>query len=281
MNTHPNTASNSMKKSLSRGSESSTQFESPHHFSSPTLWVPESTESPEYRSPQNSPGVWVDNSLAVVPVKKSAPGPGKASERQKPPENAASAAVTVFNPTTTREEPQRPATKVGERRSRSAPAGWKAEEVVRKVALGFRLSEVAVCLISFSVMAADRTQGWSGDSYDRYKEYRYCLCMNVIGFAHSGLQACDLACQLVTGKHIISHHLRYHFDFFMDQVLAYLLISASSSAATRVDDWQSNWGKDEFTEMATVSVGMSFLAFAAFAMSSLISGYILCTRSSM
>jgi hypothetical protein len=30
--------------------------------------------------------------------------------------------------------------------------------------------------------------------------------------------------------------------------------------------------------MATVSVGMSFLAFSAFAMSSLISGYILCTR---
>ncbi|PNX72698.1 hypothetical protein L195_g028591, partial [Trifolium pratense] len=85
----------------------------------------------------------------------------------------------------------------------------------------------------------------------------YCLSVNVIGFAYSALQAFDLAYQLV---------------------VAYLLISASSSAATRVDDWQSNWGKDEFTEMATVSVGMSFLAFSAFAMSSLISGYILCTR---
>lgn len=64
------------------------------------------------------------------------------------------------------------------------------------------------------------------------------------------------------------------------QVLAYLLISASSSAATRVDDWQSNWGKDEFTEMATASVSMAFLAFIAFALSSLISGYDLFTQDS-
>ncbi|XP_047183023.1 CASP-like protein 4A3 [Vigna umbellata] len=75
----------------------------------------------------------------------------------------------------------------------------------------------------------------------------------------------------------MNHHLRYHFDFFMDQVLAYLLISSASSAATRVDDWQSNWGKDDFTEMASASIALAFLAFIAFAISSLISGYNLCT----
>ncbi|XP_022865134.1 CASP-like protein 4A3 [Olea europaea var. sylvestris] len=100
--------------------------------------------------------------------------------------------------------------------------------------------------------------------------------MNVIGFVYSGFQACDLAYHLATGKHAVSHHLRFHFDFSMDQILAYLLMSASSSAATRVDDWMSNWGKDEFTLMASVSIAMSFLAFIAFAMSSLISGYNLC-----
>ncbi|KAF3437241.1 hypothetical protein FNV43_RR19994 [Rhamnella rubrinervis] len=36
-------------------------------------------------------------------------------------------------------------------------------------------------------------------------------------------------------------------------ILSYLLISASSSAATRVDDWQSNWGKDKFPDMARAS----------------------------
>lgn len=64
------------------------------------------------------------------------------------------------------------------------------------------------------------------------------------------------------------------------QILAYLLMSASSSAATRVDDWISNWGADEFTMMASASIAMSFLAFLAFALSSLISGYNLCDRNS-
>ncbi|KAK4479318.1 hypothetical protein RD792_014829 [Penstemon davidsonii] len=137
---------------------------------------------------------------------------------------------------------------------------------VRKVALVFRVFEVMACLVSFSVMAADKTQGWSGDSFDRYKEYRYCLAVNITGFVYSALQAFDLAYNLGTEKHIISHHLRYHFGFSMDQ------------ATTRVDDWISNWGKDEFTLMATASIAMSFLAFVAFALSSLVSGYNLCNR---
>uniref|UniRef100_A0A5B7C0X9 CASP-like protein n=1 Tax=Davidia involucrata TaxID=16924 RepID=A0A5B7C0X9_DAVIN len=169
----------------------------------------------------------------------------------------------------------------GERRSRAAVASIlkrsRKDGLAKRAALGFRVCEVILCLISFSVMAADKTEGWSGDSFDRYKEYRYCLAVTVIAFVYSGFQAYDLAYNLITGKHVISHHLRYHFDFSMDQILAYLLISASSSAATRVDDWVTNWGRDEFTEMATASVGMSFLAFAAFALSSLISGYNLCS----
>lgn len=68
--------------------------------------------------------------------------------------------------------------------------------------------------------------------------------------------------------------------FMWLQILAYLLMSASSSAATRVDDWISNWGADEFTMMASASIAMSFLAFLAFALSSLISGYNLCDRDS-
>ncbi|XP_059656367.1 CASP-like protein 4A3 [Cornus florida] len=160
-----------------------------------------------------------------------------------------------------------------ERRSRAVVAS-----TMNRAALGFRVCEMILCLISFSVMAADKTQGWTGDSFDRYIEYRFCVAVTVIGFAYSGFQAYDLAYHLISGKHVISHHLRYHFDFLMDQILAYLLMSASSSAATRVIDWVSNWGKDEFTEMASASIGMSFLAFAAFALSSLISGYNLCNR---
>lgn len=58
-------------------------------------------------------------------------------------------------------------------------------------------------------------------------------------------------------------------------MLAYLLISSGSSAATRVDDWKSNWGPDKFPELATASVGLGFVGFVAFAFSSVISGYLL------
>lgn len=64
-------------------------------------------------------------------------------------------------------------------------------------------------------------------------------------------------------------------------MLAYLLMSASSSAATRVDDWQDNWGKDKFPDMARASVGLSFAAFVSLAWSSIISGYILCTAKAL
>ena len=64
----------------------------------------------------------------------------------------------------------------GERRSRAAVAAIlrrsRREVMVKRAELGFRVFEVIFCLVSFSVMAADKTQGWSGDSFDRYKEYR-------------------------------------------------------------------------------------------------------------
>ncbi|GAB4860592.1 hypothetical protein Ancab_035753 [Ancistrocladus abbreviatus] len=154
----------------------------------------------------------------------------------------------------------------------------KREEMIKRVTLGLRFSEFVLCLISLSIMAADKTQGWSGDSFDRYKEYRFCLSVNAVALVYAGFQAYVLGYHLVTGKHVLTHHLHHQFDFIMDQLLAYLLISASSAAATRVADWQSNWGKDEFTEKASASVSVSFLAFLAFAVSSLISGYNMCNH---
>ncbi|XP_061988216.1 CASP-like protein 4A1 [Rosa rugosa] len=157
----------------------------------------------------------------------------------------------------------------------------RRQSVVRRATLGLRISEFLFCLISFSVMAADKKQGWASDSFSNYKEFRYCLAVNVLGFVYSGIQTYDLVYYFTTGKHVVQHHLRYYFDFLMDQILTYLVISASSSAATRVEDWESNWGKDKFPDMARASVALSFLAFFAFASSSLISGYTLCTLKSM
>ncbi|KAG6589449.1 CASP-like protein 4A2 [Cucurbita argyrosperma subsp. argyrosperma] len=302
--------SSSMRKSSSRNSELSvhSQMESPHsplRFHSPLRSdVGDLPETPPYASPDTSPEKQPDNSKAIVlvdVVDKStqfSPLPSPYASSRKTPENVSfpgdrsTSSKVMFNRAMKEDVPQS-VTKVGpaaggvEERGGGGGRSPKQmppmsrrskDDALTKAALGFRVCEVAVCLISFSVMASDKTQGWSGDSFDRYKEYRYCLTVNIIAFVYAVFQAFDLVYTLFKKNHMIRHHFRYHFDFFMDQALAYLLISSSSSAATRVDDWQSNWGKDEFTQMASASVSMSFLAFVAFAISSLISGYNLCTR---
>ncbi|KAJ6814169.1 CASP-like protein 4A3 [Iris pallida] len=165
-------------------------------------------------------------------------------------------------------------------RGGSRSATWtlrkdRASASVGKLAVGVRLAAATLCLISFSVMAADKRKGWALDSYDQYNEYRYCLSVNVIGFVYATFQAYAEVHHMTSKKHIIGRPMGYYFDFAMDQILAYLLISASSSVTARTDYWVSNWGVDPFTNMISGSVAMSFLAFIAFAVSSLISAYTL------
>ncbi|CAI9758602.1 unnamed protein product [Fraxinus pennsylvanica] len=227
---------------------------------------PEAESPPPKNSPENHPAVvnWsvVEEPMAIVaktdpggpdgkPVGETIGGHGGGSGRRRP--------------------------------SLSISSRTKREKMVKKAALGFRIFGFLFCLASVSVMAADRNQGWALDSFERYKEFKYCMSINVIGFVYSGAQAIGLSYNLATEKYIFQHQqqLRYYFDFAIDQIITYLLISASSSATTRIDDWQSNWGNDKFPTMASASVSMSFLAFVALAASSLISGYALCTSKSM
>ncbi|CAA3001283.1 CASP 4A3 [Olea europaea subsp. europaea] len=95
----------------------------------------------------------------------------------------------------------------------------KRENMVKKAALGFRIFGFLFCLVSFSLMAADRNQGWALDSFERYKEFRYCMSVNVIGFVYSGAQALDLSYNLATRKYIMQHQQqrRYYFNFTIDQ----------------------------------------------------------------
>ncbi|KAK8924083.1 CASP-like protein [Platanthera zijinensis] len=90
--------------------------------------------------------------------------------------------------------------------------------------IGLRVLEIVLCLISFSVMAADKTSGWAGDSFDRYEEFRYCISINIIAFAYSLFQACAEFHHRMKKRHIIEHPLSYYFDFFMDQVSDYFFL---------------------------------------------------------
>ncbi|WOL14466.1 CASP-like protein 4A3 [Canna indica] len=151
---------------------------------------------------------------------------------------------------------------------------------VMRVAFGLRVSAALLCLVSFSVMAADSTPGWAGDSFDRYREYQYLVCVNAIAFVYSAFQAYTKVHHSILKKFIIPPPISFYFDLSMDQVLAYLLISASSIAASRNDLWVSRFGRDEFIDMANGSIAISFLAFAVLALSSLISTHNLFRWSS-
>ncbi|KAF2582348.1 hypothetical protein F2Q68_00004131 [Brassica cretica] len=283
-----------MKRTTSSNSEAQSYIESPHsplRFHSPLSDAGDPPES-RYVSPEGSP-FKLDNPKAIVTDGKFPPLPPPPP--QFPPRHQRSArgaptnsssekspsSMVVFNRWVREEGPQTTTRKVGGGETTTTTVNrGRRDELVSIAALGFRVSEVILCVISFSIMAADKTKGWSGDSYDRYKEYRYCLAINVIAFVYSAFEACDAACYIAKETYMLNCGFHDIFVFSMDQIIAYLLISASSCAATRVDDWVSNWGKDDFTQMATASIAVSFIAFVAFAVSALISSYRLFTHAS-
>ncbi|CAO1948414.1 unnamed protein product [Urochloa humidicola] len=144
---------------------------------------------------------------------------------------------------------------------------------LRRAELGFRVSAAVFCLIALSVMAADTTTGWSGDSFRRYNEYRYVLAASVVAFTYSGFQLVAEVHYIVTRRHIIEAPWRSYFNLAMDQMLAYLLLSASSAALSRNGVWMSQFGGDQFTKLIDASASMAFLAFISLGLSSIISAY--------
>lgn len=170
---------NNMKRSSSSNSDSP---HSPQRFHSPLRSdlgdpdPPDAFASPD-ASPQKSPINHDDkpNSKAIVAVADKFTQSSPMLE--KPAEVKTS---VMFNkavredgtPSVMKTEPGR----VGGGRSGPVLSILKRSKFEGRLMvanLGFRLIEVVLSLISFSVMAADKTQGWSGDSFDRYREYRF------------------------------------------------------------------------------------------------------------
>lgn len=177
-----------MNKSSSRNSDTSihmdstnSALQSPSHQSD-AVDIPGNTP---YLTPEYNPDT--DNSKAIVTVNKYDQYSSHVSMWQDQQSNNTQAKTPRSMFLNKRDEIPPSTTKVGpvtgvsggeqggHRGSRSLPSirrSPRKEDVVNNAALGFRVSEFVLCLISFSVMAADRTQGWAGDSFDRYKEYR-------------------------------------------------------------------------------------------------------------
>lgn len=269
-----------MKRTTSSNSETpSSYFESPHsplRFHSPLSDAGDPPES-RYVSPEGSP-FKIENPKPIVtegkftqftPLPSPIPPPppqfpprhqrnARAAAAAPPPTNSSSSekspsSMVVFNRWVREEGPQTRTRKVGESATTTTTTVNRArrDELVGMAALGFRVSQVILCVISFSIMAADKTQGWSGDSYDRYKEYRslslytflgfkiinrdsvifnntcffcrYCLAVNVIAFIYSTFEACDAACYISKETYLLNCGFHDIFVFSMDQVSLLLL----------------------------------------------------------
>ena len=214
MESRENYSMKSVSEKSFSDSRSQSLMESPHSpLRSESPFRSDEPEPPEC-SPVNSPEKHLSNSM--VPVEKCSPHsphrsslqglPGQHNPTALPREHAKSplSSVVTFN-RAVRDEMPAVVTKVDPSGGRDGFTGGggrvedggrerrppgavtsivrrsRREDMVKRAELGFRVCEVVFCLISFSVMAADKTQGWSGDSFDRYKEYRFHSLLTLCG----------------------------------------------------------------------------------------------------
>jgi len=232
-----------MKRTASSNSEAQSYNESPHsplRFHSPLSDAGDLPES-RYVSPEGSP-FKIENPKSIVagnkltqfsplpsPIPPPPPQfpPPRRQRNARVPMNSSSdkspSSMVVHNSWVREDGGQTTTRKAGapingEESTRTTVNRARGDDLVSLTALGFRITEVILCVISFSIMAADKTQGWSGDSYDRYKEYRYCLAVNVIAFVYSAFEACDAACYIAKESYMINCGFHDLFVFSMDQV---------------------------------------------------------------
>lgn len=244
------------------------------------------------KSPSPSPSPSPPSPLTPAPV--TAPTPNSKSGQStpkravawKPPAlPAATMAIAVqFDPVEeavtsplrvgkARLDHQRAASQ-GTENAAAVPADVAAVRAVgarRALSAALRVATAVLSLVAFSVMASARTSGWDGDYYGRYEQYRYAIGVNVVICIYSIAQAFGEIRRLVSPRFIFRSTSSYYFSLLLDQVLAYLLMSASSAAASRNDLWVSSFGKDPFNKKINSAVWLSFLGFIALAANSLIS----------
>ncbi|CAD6257108.1 unnamed protein product [Miscanthus lutarioriparius] len=126
------------------------------------------------------------------------------------------------------------------------PKAWEG----RTLSLGLRSVTAVLSLVAFSVMLSAMTSTWDDDSYGLYEPYRYGVGVNAVVCFYSIAQA---------------------FAEILRLVLAYLLISSSSAAASRNRLWALRHGKDQFDSEINIAVSFSFLGFLALSANALIS----------
>ncbi|KAJ8551013.1 hypothetical protein K7X08_000383 [Anisodus acutangulus] len=160
-----------------------------------------------------------------------------------------------------------------------APAGtgvghitrrWKREDLLKKGCFGLRCIALIFSLMAFIIMASNKHGDWR--DFDKYEEYRYVLAIAILSTLYTGLVVLRQVHELSTNKETFSRQNLALLEFFGDQLMAYLLLSAASSAVPLTNRMREN-NDNIFTDSSASAIGMEFVAFLALAVSAMISGY--------
>ncbi|KAL3629857.1 hypothetical protein CASFOL_026169 [Castilleja foliolosa] len=106
----------------------------------------------------------------------------------------------------------------------------------------------------------------------------YVLAIAILSTLYTGLQIFRQFRELSTGREIIPRQYVGRIEFFGDQIVAYLLISAASSAIPLTNRMREG-SNNIFTDSSASAISMTFFAFFVLALSSIISGYKLSYQS--
>ncbi|GER26644.1 CASP-like protein ARALYDRAFT_321547 [Striga asiatica] len=147
---------------------------------------------------------------------------------------------------------------------------WNREDRLKRSSLALRCVGLVFSLLAFIIMATNKHGDWR--EFDKYEEYRYVVAIAVLSSLYTGFQAFGQVYGVSTGREVIPRQYVGKIDFFGDQIVSYLLISAASSAVPLTNRMRE--GADNiFTDASASAISMEFLAFLSLGLSALISGY--------
>ncbi|KAJ4972351.1 hypothetical protein NE237_005450 [Protea cynaroides] len=162
----------------------------------------------------------------------------------------------------------------------------RKEILLKKNQVGLRIAALLFSCISFAVMASAKNITYYFDgviivyNFDTYGSYRYLVAVGIISTLYFKAQVWRQFFEF-RGMYVLSQRTLNFLDFFGDQIVAYLLVSAASSAIPTTDvlSQLTAYGTNTFTISAAASISMAFLAFLAAAASAGISGYMLSSQT--
>ncbi|CAL4938986.1 unnamed protein product [Urochloa decumbens] len=160
----------------------------------------------------------------------------------------------------------------------SVVARWRREDMLDKSPLALHAAAAAFAFVALVLVASNQHGDWM--QFQRYQEYKYLLAIAALAFLYSLAQAARHAFRMRGGVDPVSAPSGRLLDFVGDQVVAYLLMSALS-AAVPITNRMRSAVVNNFTDATAAAISMAFLAFAALALSAVVSGYKLSKQTYM